>query len=60
MKITCLGCKNYEFEFEINEYEVSQTKVVSLNCPDCGKSTAIQQRVAGGLEIGLDKAISDK
>ena len=60
MKIKCLGCKRYEFEFEINEYEISQTHVVSLVCPDCGKSTAIQKRDVGGLKIGLDKAIPDK
>ena len=60
MKIKCLGCKKYEYEFWISEYEISQTKVISLVCPDCGKSTAIQQRDAGGLEIALDKVISDQ
>jgi hypothetical protein len=29
--------------------------VVALTCPQCGKSTAIQHRPGGGIEVALDK-----
>jgi hypothetical protein len=55
MIIKCLNCKKYEFDINISSFEVENAPVVSLTCPDCGKSTAMQKRDSGGIEIALDK-----
>lgn len=55
MKITCLGCQRTEFQFEVLDVEVEQAGVIALTCPSCGKSTSIQKRPGGGIEIGVDK-----
>ncbi len=55
MKITCLNCKRFEFEIDISSAEIQSAPVVALTCPECGKSTSIQERPGGGIEIALDK-----
>jgi len=54
MKIMCLSCKGFEFEIDISNAEIKSAPVVALTCPKCGKSTAIQERPRGGIEITLD------
>ena len=39
MKITCMGCQNYEFEIKISDLELEETLQVSLKCPNCNKRT---------------------
>jgi len=55
MKITCMSCKGFEFEVEVSEMDFQRAPAVALTCPQCGKSTAIQQRPGGGIEVALDK-----
>lgn len=55
MKIACLSCRRFEFEVELNEMDFRRAPVIALTCPACGKSTAVQQRSGGGIEIALDK-----
>ena len=55
MKITCMGCKRFEFEIDVSLLEIESTHVVALTCPDCGKSTSIGERPGGGFVISLDK-----
>ena len=60
MKISCMNCQKYEFEVDISSAEINSAKVVSLTCPVCGKSTAMQERAGGGIEIALDKHLESK
>jgi uncharacterized protein YlaI len=55
MKITCMSCQRFEFEIDLSPSELKKTPVVALTCPECGKSTAVQERPGGGIEISLDK-----
>lgn len=55
MKIVCMNCQRTEFQIEVLDAEIEHAKVISLTCPSCGKSTAIQKRPGGGIEIMLDK-----
>ena len=55
MIIKCLNCKQYEFDINISSFEVENTKVVSLKCPECGKATGIEERDGGGVIIAIDK-----
>ena len=55
MKIKCLNCQACEFDIEVSDFELDHTKVVSLTCPSCGASTAIQKRPGGGVEIAIDR-----
>jgi len=57
MKIACLNCQQTEFRIEILDLEIEQAGVVALTCPCCGKSTAIQKRPGGGIEIAIDKSL---
>ena len=60
MKISCMNCQRYEFEVDISVAEIDLAKVVTLTCPNCGKSTALQERAGGGIEIALDKHLESK
>ena len=60
MKIKCLKCQDCEFDIEISDFELDNTKVVSLTCPSCGSSTAIQKRPGGGIEIAIDRHLEGK
>lgn len=60
MKITCMSCKSFEFAVELSDQDFRRAPVVALTCPQCGKSTSIQQRPGGGIEIGLDKHLEKK
>ena len=59
MKIKCVNCQRTEFDVEISDAEVQSIKVVSLTCPACGESTAVQQRPGGGIEISIDKHLGN-
>jgi hypothetical protein len=54
MRIKCASCRRTDFDVDINVAELQAIKVVSLLCPACGESTAVQQRPGGGIEIDLD------
>ena len=57
MKIKCLSCQQFEFDIDVTENDVTfVNKIISLNCPTCGKNTAIWEREGGGgITIGLDR-----
>jgi len=55
MKIRCLDCAQFEFEVELDPQTLRHQPVISLTCPKCGASTAIQSRPGGGVEIALDR-----
>ena len=55
MKITCMGCQNYEFEIKISDFELEQTGQVSLECPNCNKRTLIEPLYQGGRAVSLHK-----
>ena len=55
MKITCMGCQNYEFEIKISDLELEETLQVSLKCPNCNKRTLIEPLYKGGRSISLHK-----
>ena len=55
MKISCINCQSHEFNIEISAMDFRLAPVISLTCPACGKSTALQERPGGGIEIALDK-----
>ena len=59
MKIKCLSCQQFEFDIDVTENDVSfNAPVISLNCPACGKNTAIWEREGGGgITIGLDRGV---
>ena len=58
MKIKCLSCQQFEFDIDVTENDVSfSAAVISLNCPACGKNTAIESRKGGGIQIALDRGI---
>ena len=58
MKIKCLSCQQFEFDIDITENDVTSiNKIISLNCPTCGKNTAIESRKGGGIQIALDRGI---
>ena len=54
MKINCLSCGVFKFNFTLDEVGLSYVPVVSLTCPECGNSIAIQERPGGGIEIAPD------
>ena len=60
MRIRCLDCADFEFDFDLDSRSLSQEPVISLTCPKCGSSTALQNRDGGGIEIGLDKHLASK
>ena len=47
MKITCMGCQNYEFEIKISDLELEETLQVSLKCPNCNKRTLLEPLYKG-------------
>lgn len=53
MKVSCLGCAEFTFEIELDPATFRYAPVFSLTCPKCASSTALQQRVGGGVEIAL-------
>jgi hypothetical protein len=55
VKISCLSCKQFDFEIDVSTMEIESAPVIALTCPQCGKSTSIQERPGGGIEIALDK-----
>lgn len=55
MKITCMSCRSFAFEFEVSELDFDRAPVIALTCPQCNKSTAIAQRPGGGIEVAVDK-----
>ena len=59
MKIKCLSCQQFEFDIDVTENDVAfSNKIISLNCPTCGKNTAILEREGGGgIQIALDRGI---
>ena len=59
MKIKCLSCQQFEFDIDVTENDVTfSNKIISLNCPTCGKNTAILEREGGGgITIGLDRGV---
>lgn len=59
MKISCLNCNRADFQFELLGGEIENICVIAITCPNCGKSTAIQQRPGGGIEIALDKHLEN-
>ena len=59
MKITCMGCQNYEFEIKISDFELEETLQVSLECPNCNKRTLIEPLYKGGRSISLHKTCFD-
>jgi hypothetical protein len=50
-----MNCSAFDFEIELESNALNLQPVVSLTCPNCGASTAIQKRTGGGIEITLDK-----
>lgn len=60
MKIRCMDCGVFEFELELDARALDVQPVISLTCPRCGSSTALQKRDGGGVEIGLDKHLKPK
>jgi len=60
MKIRCLDCAGFEFELELDSQSLDRQPVISLTCPKCGSSTALQKRDGGGVEISLDKHLASK
>ena len=58
MKIKCLSCQQFEFDIDVTENDVAfSNKIISLNCPACGKNTAIESRKGGGIQIALDRGV---
>jgi hypothetical protein len=54
VKISCLHCCEGQFNVEISEHELDAIGLLSFKCPYCAKSTAIQRRSGGGVEIAGD------
>jgi hypothetical protein len=55
-----MECGEFEFEIELDPQALQRQPVISLTCPKCGSSTALQKRDGGGVEIGLDKHLKAK
>ncbi len=55
MKIACLSCRGFVFDIEVASVDFKRAPVIALTCPECGKSTAVQERSGGGIEISTDK-----
>lgn len=60
MKINCMTCGSFTFDVELSEADFSRAPVITLTCPSCGKSTALQEREGGGIEVSLDKHLESK
>ena len=59
MKITCMGCQNYEFEIKILDFELEETLQVSLKCHNCNKRTLIEPLHKGGRSISFYEALNN-
>jgi len=50
-----MECQNYEFEIKISDFELEETGLVSLECPNCNKRTLIEPMYQGGRSVSLQK-----